>query len=379
MTRRPLAAVILAAGFASRMGRLKPLLPLGTTTLLERVIRLHRDAGASPVIVVLGWQAERLQPLVEKSGASPVLNPRFEEGMFTSVAAGLQALPDSMSGIFVHPVDVPLVRPFTLRRLAAAHARRPGCVIHPCFLGRRGHPPLLPGRLTPAILADSGDGGLKAALGRVGADAFEVETADEHILFDVDTPEDYDALLARQACYDLPTEVEREALLTRVYPAAEPLLRHVRGVADLAACLAEALNRAGENLDVDMVHAAGLLHDLAKGRRHHDRVGARWLTRAGFPAVAAITARHIDLIIGETEPIRETHAVFLADKMVQGDRRVPVTERFEAGLKKYGADPAARKAIQLRLENARAVQRRVEAALGRSLEQFLHEQKARLP
>jgi putative nucleotidyltransferase with HDIG domain len=371
MTDRPWAAVILAAGLASRMGRLKPILPLGETTVLERVIRLHQEAGAAHVIVVLGWQAERLQPLVERRQARPVVNARFREGMFTSVAAGLKALPRETTSFFVHPTDIPLVRPFTLRRLTAAGRRRPESVIHPCFCGRRGHPPLVPGRLIETIAADGGEGGLKAVLGRIGAEVCEVEVADEHVLFDVDQPQDYATLQSRWRHYDLPTDLECQALLTRVYPAPAGLRDHALAVARLAEALAEALNRAGCELDVGLVRAAALLHDLAKGRRRHDRVGARWLARMGYGRAAAIVAAHIDLSLDEGEPIGEAHAVFLADKTMQGNQRVSVKERFEAGLKKYGRDPAARMAIQRRLENALAVQKRVEAALGRCIEEIV--------
>lgn len=371
MTDRPWAAVILAAGLASRMGRLKPILPLGETTVIERVIRLHQEAGAAHVIVVLGWQAARLLPLVERHQARPVINTRFREGMFTSVAAGLQALPRETTAFFVHPADIPLVRPFTLRRLTAAGRRRPESVIHPCFRGRRGHPPLIPGRLIRTLAADSGEGGLKAVLRRIGSDVCEVEVADEHVLFDMDKPEDYAALQCRWQRYDLPTDQECQALLTRVYPAPAGLRDHALAVARLAEALAEALNQAGCGLDVGLVRAAALLHDLAKGRRRHDRVGARWLARMGYGRVAEIVAAHIDLAPFEGDPIGEAQAVFLADKTMQGDRRIPLPERFEAGLKKHGRDPAARLAIQRRLENALAVKRRVEAALGSCIEEIV--------
>jgi CTP:molybdopterin cytidylyltransferase MocA len=367
MTNRPWATVILAAGLASRMGRLKPLLPLGETTVLERVIRLHQEAGATHVIVVLGWQAERLRPLVERHRAQPIINARFREGMFTSVAAGLRALPPAATGLFVHPADIPLVRPFTLRRLVAAGRRRPESVIHPCFCGQRGHPPLIPGHLAGTIAADSGEGGLKAVLGRIGADICDLEVADEHILFDMDEPEDHAVLQSRWQHYDLPTDLECQVLLTRVYPAPAGMHDHAQAVAGLAVALAEALNQAGRGLDVGLVQAAALLHDLAKGRRGHDRVGARWLARMGYGRVAGVVAAHIDLTLGSGEPIGEAQVVFLADKMMQGDQRVSLPERFEAGLKRYGRDPAARAAVQQRLENALAMQQRVEAALGRPI------------
>ncbi|MHB8771843.1 MAG: nucleotidyltransferase family protein [Syntrophales bacterium] len=188
------SALILSAGRSSRMEEFKPLLPLGGETLFERVIRLFRQAGIDDVTAVLGHRAESLIPLVERCGVRSVINERYDEGMFSSLRAGVLALDPGRRGFFLLPVDIPLVRPETLRALMAAFRAGTADVCRPCFRGRYGHPPLIATELIPAIAGFDGAGGLRTLLdgwqGRTAAVAVE----DPGILVDVDTRDDYERL-----------------------------------------------------------------------------------------------------------------------------------------------------------------------------------------
>ncbi|MDF2840738.1 MAG: mobA 1, partial [Clostridia bacterium] len=87
-----IAAIVLAAGYSSRMGELKPLLPLGDKTVIEKVIDAFRKAGIDDVRVVVGYEAQRLMPLLEKRKVQIIQNIEFEKGMFSSVQAGIKSL-----------------------------------------------------------------------------------------------------------------------------------------------------------------------------------------------------------------------------------------------------------------------------------------------
>ena len=121
-------ALILAAGAASRMGRCKALLPLpfpdGDCCALERLARMYAFCGQR--FVVTGHHAGLLEPVAPGWGLRAVRNPRPEDGMFSSICAGLQAVLEQaradgvepeQGGVFVHPVDVPLTRRLTLLAL----------------------------------------------------------------------------------------------------------------------------------------------------------------------------------------------------------------------------------------------------------------------
>jgi molybdenum cofactor cytidylyltransferase len=191
MTPGAAAAIILSAGFSARMGEFKPLMPLGGMPVLERVIRLFRTAGVGRIHVVVGHRGPELTPLIERQGARAVVNPRYAEGMYSSVKAGAAELDDATEAFFTLPVDIPLVRPATVSALLQACPAGGSAICYPTFGGRRGHPPLIGCRHIRTILDDSGDAGLAGLLRKLKLHARDVPVADEFIHADMDTPEDY--------------------------------------------------------------------------------------------------------------------------------------------------------------------------------------------
>jgi len=189
--RPDLAAVILAAGRSSRMGSFKPLLPFGPHTIIEQVISIVREAGVQTLRVVVGWQADLLIPVLDRHGVPWIRNERFEEGMYTSVQAGVRDLPTGLGAFFLLLGDMPMVQSATLTRLIADWDKRPAGIFYPCFEGKRGHPPLIASAYILEILRETPPGGLRALLGRHAHEAREVEVADPGILEDLDTPESY--------------------------------------------------------------------------------------------------------------------------------------------------------------------------------------------
>ncbi len=373
METRKTAALIPAAGTSSRMGAFKPLLPLGGRTVVEQVIGRFQAAGVADIRVVVGHRAAELIPLVEKSGAGWTRNPRFEEGMLSSVQAGLAALPEDAGAFFVSPADIPLFRSATLSALRQAVAGCRAQVCHPTFGGRRGHPVLIASALRPAIAAWRGEGGLGAFLRGLEPEALEVPVADEGILLDLDTPQDYRRACLRAAGMGTPTRAECLAMMRARFGAGAAVIDHCRAVADIAGALARELNLAGCFLDPDLVLAAGLLHDVAKGASEHAGAGAALLQDLGFGRVGEVVRAHMDLPEPVEGPIDEREVVYLADKLVLGCRAVDMLRRFEDKLARCADNPPARQAVARRRAQALAVKSRIENALGRPLETVLRQ------
>ncbi|MGA3049923.1 MAG: NTP transferase domain-containing protein, partial [Terracidiphilus sp.] len=86
------AAIVLAAGASRRLGQPKQLLMNGGETLLARSIRLAYEAGAGPVLVVLGAHLESIRAVVALNDAIVVINEKWEEGIASSIHAGLNEL-----------------------------------------------------------------------------------------------------------------------------------------------------------------------------------------------------------------------------------------------------------------------------------------------
>ena len=375
-----LSALVLAAGLSSRMGRLKPLLPLdpqGAQTPLGLCVGLFRAAGIDEVVVVTGHRDDEVGSAARAAGARVVHNPDYARGMYGSVRAGVAGLDAATDGFFLLPVDIPLVRTGTVRLLARAFAGKPASVLLPVFAGRRGHPPLL-GRELIGRIQDSAEpaGGLRTLLDQVEAEqperVREVQVADRFILRDMDTPADHAACVERLTHRDWPSLAEAEAILAHLHPMPARGLAHGRCVGEVAALLAGQLVRAaGRPLSVELCRVAGLLHDLAKGQPEHERAGARWLHELGFPRAAAIVAAHRDLDWQPETGLTEREIVHLADKLVRGSRIVPVQARFAEKLALYEHDTQAVAAIEHRRRVAEQLAAAVESALGQSLDDLL--------
>jgi CTP:molybdopterin cytidylyltransferase MocA len=194
VNRSRFAAIILAGGLSSRMKQFKPLLPLGDATITDHIISIFQSVGID-VFLVVGHRHEEIKAHIKKQDIIIVYNPDYEQGMFSSIQAGIWQLRPGYQAFFILPVDIPLVRTTTLQRLMEAAKENPGKIIYPAFKGKRGHPPLIPTSLIPAILGWRKNGGLKAVLKSYEKLALEVPVPDSNILFDIDTPEDYQELL----------------------------------------------------------------------------------------------------------------------------------------------------------------------------------------
>ncbi len=365
------SAIILAAGFSSRMGQMKALLRLNHRTVLEQAILLFQNAGVNDILVVTGHGCKALSPVIQASGARQVHNAEYRSGMFSSVLAGVRNVAQHSRAVFLLPVDIPLIRPWSIRELRRVFTQHPEAVIHPGFNGKRGHPPLIPSGLIPDILSWNQPGGLAGFLALHDSTSITVDLPDRHILMDMDTPEDYRLLKAANQRRDIPTAAECDHLLNHRFPVSQDIIQHSRTVANVAVAIGNALNAAGGHIHLETLYAAAMLHDIAKGHRDHARLGGRWLSDMGFEYIGAIVAAHTD---PEPEPeavLTEKTVVFLSDKLVQKDKIVSISQRFETALKRYRDNARAQRNIDLRRKTALAAIQRIELQTGRSLDTIL--------
>jgi CTP:molybdopterin cytidylyltransferase MocA len=183
------AAVILAAGASTRLGEPKQLAMLGGERLLERAVRLARQAGCWPVVVVLGAGAERIELECELSAARVVRNEAWSEGMASSIRAGVAAVQGECDRVVVMACDQPAVTADHLRRLIE---QCEGAPVASGYERRRGVPACFPAESFSSLSALRGDAGARELLAAAAA----VELAGGEL--DVDTAE---ALETARAVY----------------------------------------------------------------------------------------------------------------------------------------------------------------------------------
>lgn len=187
------AAILPAAGLSKRMGQQKLLLPLGDRPVIVRSIQTLLQAGIPAIIVVTGPEGSLVRDAIRDLPVIGVMNPHTGSDMAGSVRAGLGALGSRYEGVFVLPGDHPLIAPSTITAMGDTFCRDPGIVI-PRYQGRKGHPVLFP----RDRLAEIGEvPTMREIIRNHPEDLRFVETTDEGILIDMDTPEDYREVLRR--------------------------------------------------------------------------------------------------------------------------------------------------------------------------------------
>ncbi|MBI4203138.1 MAG: nucleotidyltransferase family protein [Chloroflexi bacterium] len=192
MTTPHISAVLLAAGESTRMGQQKALLPWKGRTLLEHQVATLLETGAAEVIVVLGYRAERLRPLLEAfPQAKAVLNLRYRTGKSSSVRAGLRAIDPSAQAVLFLSVDQPRSLA-AVRAVMNAHAQGGAPITYPAYQGKGGHPIIFDIPLLPELLrVRESRQGLREVVERHRAQVRRVEVDDDEVLLDLNRPEDY--------------------------------------------------------------------------------------------------------------------------------------------------------------------------------------------
>jgi molybdenum cofactor cytidylyltransferase len=194
------AALILAAGESSRMGKDKSLLQYQGRTFLETIIVNLQQAGIERIVVVLGHHAAEIGREIAFHGAEVVVNRSYWLGQTSSLQAGLRALDLSgIDGILLCLVDHPAVGADVMRRLWEARNNSGAPVVVPVHQGRRGHPVFIGRELFEELLQLPPNEAANAVVKKYRDSTCWLEIDDASVLLDVDRPEDYARLLDEAA------------------------------------------------------------------------------------------------------------------------------------------------------------------------------------
>lgn len=455
-TYQNIAAILLVGGYSSRMQTLKALLPFHKKeSLLTHSISILHTAGIKHIYIILGFEHERIESHIkvwEKKNKEHeklckiIFNPRFDEGMFTSVCAGFNAiLQDNekhnrkIDASFLLPVDAALLHTKTINTMLEhtqikfkqntelvqekPHPLQKHSILIPTFLNKCGHPPLITkahfapilnyektvkeningekfrglqgylANLLPHELKKSFLKGLaptsKTYIQYV-SQAHNIEFlpfADEGVLCDIDTPEEYKKSMQFLAL----TENRKKLSLLESWHIlthnnlTERIIKHSYKVGIGAFRLYVKLQDKYSIHKKELLtcFCGGLLHDICRLEKHHAEVGAAFISSLGYKKVASIIKAHTNLpkkIIQELDsfidylPTQESHnliedlkmntfkihnsylpilCVHLADKFYAGDTFIGMKKRFELINERFAEDEIALKAIQERQEIAK--------------------------
>lgn len=189
---REFTGVILAAGASRRMGFPKWQAEIAGKSFLSHIVDTLAEVNITSPIVVF----RRLPDLIPES-IIPVINPAPEAGQLSSLKTAL-SLVDEHRPFFMQLVDRPLVHRSTFIRMMEEYDGSK--IVIPAFEGRKGHPVLFPPGIKNVILKTDLSAGARAAIEKWRGGVNIVETCDETVLWNIDSPEDlryYSALIER--------------------------------------------------------------------------------------------------------------------------------------------------------------------------------------
>ena len=185
-----IAALVLAAGESRRMGDTNKLLAtIAGRPLVRIAVEAALGSRAHPVTVVTGYDAERIEAALSGLAVTFADNPAYAQGLSTSLAAGIRALPPGIDGVMVMLADMPDVGPAAIDRLIDAF--RPEAraeIVVPVSAGRRGNPVLWGARFFARLAAVTGDTGGRALIAANSELVIEV-ALDAAVTHDIDTLE----------------------------------------------------------------------------------------------------------------------------------------------------------------------------------------------
>jgi molybdenum cofactor cytidylyltransferase len=188
-----IAAVVLAAGESSRMGRPKALLPIAGQTFIEKIVSALEHTSVGKIVVVLGHNAEEMKQRIKQLPVEIFVNREYRLGQLSSLQVAVRRLQsdENCDGVLVHLVDHPYVNPDLVNLMAQRFFESGKLIVVPRHRGQRGHPVILSRKLFGELLNAPMDEGAKAVVNAHRDETLEIDTDDEGVTIDIDTPELY--------------------------------------------------------------------------------------------------------------------------------------------------------------------------------------------
>ena len=328
--------VILAAGFSSRMGVHKPLLPVGDCAAIVRTVRSVYAAGVVP-IVITGHRAENIVAALAETDAVIVHNAGFADGMFTSVALGARYVADlDARAFFLLPADCCAIAPQTFSALVGAFEQ---CekIVYPAHGGVRAHPPIIPAKLAPSLAAHTPDNtGAKGFFAQYPSQTLEV--SDAGTLRDMDTPSDYAEIL-RYLNFPTFPDISRAYEMFAKYKTASDIIAHGEQVADFCSRAGERLQKLGVQVKIPLLCSAALLHDICRAESEHERRGFELLLREGYPDAARLVLGH--MTPPENVASIELELLYAYDKLLRRGELATPQQTLETLRRRFAGNEAA--------------------------------------
>lgn len=194
--KKPVSAIVLAAGLSSRMGVQKLLLPWQGTTVIGRIVDTVLSAGIEDVVVVTGRDADRVRNELQGQHVTITFNPLFANGnMVDSIRTGIRAMNVESKAFLLVLGDQPQMQVSTVSRVLEVWQNHPLQICIPSWNMRRGHPWMVPAAFLDDILQLPEKKTMRDFLSSHSSEIHYVLVETPTILADLDTMDDYDSAI----------------------------------------------------------------------------------------------------------------------------------------------------------------------------------------
>lgn len=172
----------------------KLLLQIDSEVLIRKFVKSVSNSLVDAVLVVVGFEAEKIKAVLHDQAVKFVENHRYEEGMTTSIQSGVKASSNESTGLMICLADMPFAETSDLNLLIQAfndyRSTESSLIIVPVFQGKRGNPVLFSEVFRDKILTHKGEG-CREIVRQFPHYVKEVSMENDNLLRDIDTPEDY--------------------------------------------------------------------------------------------------------------------------------------------------------------------------------------------
>lgn len=190
---KKICGLILAAGKSQRMGSVKPVLKINGVSVIDLTTQMLKNAGITDIFTVLGCHRDViLEGYAAKDTVTVVDNPDYEQGMLSSVKAGVRAMTEkgSYDAFVMVPADCPAISPDTVKQVIDSFYGE-NKIVKPDYHGKGGHPVLFSMEYADEIINNDFAEGLRTLIRSHNENFVRIAVEDANCLLDMDTPENY--------------------------------------------------------------------------------------------------------------------------------------------------------------------------------------------
>lgn len=195
---RAIAGLVLASGRSTRFEAGNKLLAVvDGVPIVRRTVEAYVNAGLAPVLVVVGYERERVREPLSALPVHLVENPSFELGQSTSLRSGVGALPAGVVAAVVGVGDQPMLTAAIVQDLVRAYRATGAGIVVPRYAGRRGNPVVFDAAYFGELMQVEGDRGGRGLIDRHAEAVVWLDVADDRAGQDIDTRLDFERLIGK--------------------------------------------------------------------------------------------------------------------------------------------------------------------------------------